>query len=385
MMQGTVQPGRLRNFGYTALTFAVALALSSCKKEAGGDGAPPPAQVVTTGDMSLVSVDKPDQFPLVQAVPYDAAATLDVTGSVFPDIAREVPVISLASGRVVDIKARLDDHVKKGQLLLKIQSPDSTNAFDTYLKAVADERMNNKAYVRGKELYEHGAISLGTLEQFEDAETDSLADLKAAEEQIDTLGIDKNHPSPVVPVYSPISGVIVQQFVTQAAAAGVTFSGSATAFTVADLSTVWIVCDVFENDVPKLALGQTAQIHINGYPDRVLTGHISDIGPLLDPSIRTAKVRLEVSNPGFLKIGMFATATFESLKKDHFAMVPAPSILHLHDREWVFVPAGDSKFRRVEIKAGQMVGDKQVILSGIQSGQQVVSNVLQLEATLEAQ
>ena len=112
---------------------------------------PPFATVVTTGDMSLVSVDKPNQFPLVAAQAYDAPRELDVTGTVFPDIAREIPVISLASGRVVDIKARLDDNVKKGQLLLKIQSPDSTGAFDTYLKAVNDERMNNKAYMRAKD------------------------------------------------------------------------------------------------------------------------------------------------------------------------------------------------------------------------------------------
>lgn len=385
MTQKTVQRISLRKFGLAAMIFAAALTLSSCKKQEGGNGAPPPTQVATTGDMALVHVDKPDQFPLVAAGPFDAAAKLDVTGTVFPDIAREVPVISLASGRVVDIKARLGDGVKKGQLLLKIQSPDSTNAFDTYLKAVNDERMNNKAYVRAKVLYEHGAISLGTLEQAEDAETDSQADLKAAEEQIDTLGIDKNHPSPVVPVYSPISGVIIQQNVTQAAAAGVTFSGSATAFTVADLSVVWIVCDVYENDLSKISLGQVAQIKTSAYPDKVLTGRISDIEPILDPSLRTAKVRLELANPGFLKVGMFTTATFESQHKDHFAMVPAPSVLHLHDREWVFVPAGENKFRRVEVKAGQMVGDKQVILSGIQSGQQVVSNVLQLEATLEAQ
>jgi membrane fusion protein, heavy metal efflux system len=364
-----------------------ALAITACKSkvEVGDAGAPPSTNVVTTGDMSLVSVDKPDQFPLVRAEAYDAPAELDVTGTVFPDIAREIPVISLASGRVVDIKARLDDNVRKGQLLLKIQSPDSTGAFDTYLKAVADERMNNKAYVRSKDLYEHGAISLSTLEQAEDAETDSLADLKAAGETLETLGVDKSHPSPVVPVYSPISGVIVQQNVTNAAAAGVTYSGSATAFTVADLSVVWVICDVYENDIPKLALGQLAQIKLNAYPDRPLTGHISDIGPVLDPAIRTAKVRIEVPNPRILRIGMFVTAVFQSLQKKHFALVPAPSVLHLHDRDWVFVPAGGNKFRRVEVKAGQMVGDKQAILSGIQSGQQVVSNVLQLEATLEAQ
>ena len=385
MMYGKKRENLNPNIAKAVLILAITLCLSSCKKQEGGNGAPPPTQVATMGDMALVHVDKPGQFPLVTASPYDAAAELDVTGSVFPDIAREVPVISLASGRVVDIKARLGDSVKKGQLLLKVQSPDSTNAFDVYLKAVSDERMNNKAYVRAKVLFEHGAISQGTLEQAEDAETDSLADLKAAEEQLDTLGIDKNHPSPIVPVYSPITGIIVQQNVTQAAAAGVTYSGSATDFTVADLSQVWIVCDVYESDLSKIAMGQTAMVKTNAYPDKVLTGRISDIGPILDPSIRTAKVRLEVSNPGFLKVGMFTTATFESKEKKHYAQVPAPSVLHLHDREWVFVPAGDNKFRRVEVKAGQMVGDNQVILSGVQSGQQVVSNVLQLEATLEAQ
>ena len=371
--------------GTFILLLTAASCISGCKSQKGGDGAPPSMPVVQTGDMSLVSVDKPDQFPLVSADAYTAKATLNVTGTVNPDVAREIPVISLVSGRVVDIKARLDDNVKKGQLLLKIQSPDSTAAFDAYTKAVNDERMNNKQYVRSQELYDHGAISLTALEQAEDAEKDSLADLKAAEETLDTLGADKTHPSPVVPVYAPISGVIIQQNVTQAAAAGVTFAGSATAFTIADLSSVWVICDVYENDIPKIALGQEAKIKLNAYPDRDLIGHVSDIGPVLDPSIRTAKVRIEVLNPGILKVGMFVTATLESGQPQHFAEVPAPSVLHLHDRDWVFVPAGGNKFRRVEVKAGQMDGDKQVILAGVQSGQQVVSNVLQLEATLEAQ
>jgi cobalt-zinc-cadmium efflux system membrane fusion protein len=372
---------------------AACLALSSCKNDTSGGTGPSQLPVEQKGDMSLVSVDKPDQFPLVQAESYDAPAELDVTGSVFPDIAREIPVISLGSGRVVDIKARLDDYVKKGQLLLKIQSPDSSNAFDVYLKARNDEIMNNKQYQRTKDLYQHGAISLSILEQAEDAEDDSLADLKSAEEQLETLGIDKDHPSPIIPIYSPISGVIVQQDVTMAAAAGVNFSGSATAFTVADLSTIWVICDVYERDIPKLALGQEAKIKTIAYPDKVITGRISDIGPVLDPNIRTAKVRIEVPNPGFLKLGMFVNATFQSLKKQQFAVVPAPAVLHLHDRDWVFVPAGGNQFRRVAVKAGDMVGDKQEVLAMIEngkeapfpSGQQVVSNVLQLEATLEAQ
>jgi cobalt-zinc-cadmium efflux system membrane fusion protein len=366
---------------------AVCVLPAACgKKFNPTDGAAPPAQTIPIGDMSLVTVDKPSQFPLVSADQIEAASELRVTGSVNPDIAREVPVISLASGRVVDIRARLDDHVKKGDLLLKVQSPDITNAFDTYLKAVNDEQLTNKAYLRAKDLFGHGAISQGMLEQAEDAEKDAKADLTAAEEQLNTLGVNKDHPSSVVPVYAPISGVIVAQNVTSSAAAGVTYSGSSTVFTIADLSVVWVICDVYENDIPKIQLGQSAQIRLDAYPDKVLTGRISDIGPVLDPSIRTAKVRVEVPNPGMLRLGMFVTATLESRTVVIRAVVPASAVLHLHDRDWVFIPAEGNRFRRMEVHAGPMLpGSRQEILSGISPGQQVVSNVLQLEATLEAQ
>jgi cobalt-zinc-cadmium efflux system membrane fusion protein len=362
--------------------------LTACKKDFNpADGAPPTAQVVPTGDMSLVSVDKPEQFPLVAAEKTDAPSQLNVTGSVFPDVSTEVPVISLANGRVVNLKVRLDDNVKKGQFLFSVQSPDISNAFDAYLKAVNDEQLNNKAFLRAQDLYQHGAIAQSLLEQAEDAERDAKADLNAAEEQLKIYGVDKDHPSPVVNVYAPISGVIVAQNVTNAAAAGVTLSGSATAFTVADLSHVWILCDVYENDIPKLTLGQEAKIKLLAYPDKPLSGRIADIGPVLDPTIRTAKVRIEIPNPqGILRLGMFVNATFESTSKKEFAVVPADAVLHLHDRDWVFVPMGDKKFKRVEVHAGEMLpGNRQALLGGINPGQQVVSNVLQLEATLEGQ
>ena len=371
----------LRSIFLTTACLAALVSLTACKKEFNpADGAPPSAQVVPTGDMSLVSVDKPGLFPVVAAEKMEAASQLTATGSVLPDINREVPVISMANGRVVDIKTRLDDNVKKGQLLLKVQSPDITNAFDTYLKAANDEQLTNKAFVRAEDLFTHGAISQAMLEQAEDTEKDAKADLTATEEQLNTLGVDKNHPSSVVNVYAPISGVIVAQNVTNAAAAGVNLSGTATAFTIADLSTVWIVCDVYENDISKVRLGQEAKIKINAWPDHPITGHISDIGPILDPSLRTAKVRSEVPNPGFLKLGMFGTATFTGLEKETRAVVPADAVLHLHDRDWVFIPAGDKQFKRIEVRAGKMLdGNRQEILSGMQPGQQVVAKALLLE------
>jgi membrane fusion protein, heavy metal efflux system len=360
------------------------LAAAGCKSGNQGDGAPPPAKVVEVSDMSVIAIDPSEaqKFPLATVGQVQAPAELNVTGAVFPDVSREVPVISLASGRVVDIKTRLDDNVKKGQLLFTVQSGDVTSAFNAYLKAVDDEQLANKAWIRSQDLYSHNAISRAMLEQADDSEKDAKADLVAAEEQLKLLGVDQNHPSNTVNVYAPISGVIIAQNVTNAAAAGVQLSGSPNAFTIADLSSVWVICDVYENDLPKVHLGQQARIVLNAYPDRPLIGHISDIGPVLDPSLRTAKVRIQVANPGFLKLGMFATATFSSADKQTFAIVPADAVLHLHDRDWVYTPAGPNHFRRTEVRAGKMLDDgrRQQILSGIAAGQQVITHALLLEA-----
>jgi len=358
-----------------------AASLLGCKSKDEGATAPPPTKVVEVQDMNLITVAKPEQFRLSLVDKIESAAEFDLTGTVVPDIAREVPVISLANGRVVDIKARLDDNVKKGQLLLRVQSPDITNAFNAYLKATNDEQLANRAYLRAEDLYKHGAIAQAMVEQAEDTEKNAKANLTAAEEQLATLGVDKHHPSSVVDVRAPISGVIVAQNANAAGAAGVGLSGSATTFTVADLSVVWIICDANENDIPKLQLGQQATVHFNAYPDKAITGRISDIGPVLDPAIRTAKVRLEVKNPGFMKLGMFVTARFVARTKEMHPVVPAEAVLHLHDRDWVFVPIGGSQFRRTEVKAGRMMpGSRQVILLGIQPGQQVVANALSLES-----
>jgi membrane fusion protein, heavy metal efflux system len=372
------------NLKSSVLAFGTCLicAAAGCGSKDEGSGAPPPAKVVEVTDMNLITIDKNDvaKFPIVAADQIETASELKATGTVFPDISREVPVISLANGRVVDIKTRLDDNVKKGQLLFSVQSSDVTSAFASYLKAVNDEQVANKAYLRADDLFKHGAIAQAMLEQAEASEKDAKADLTAAEEQLRVLGVDKNHPSPIVNVYAPISGVIIGQNVTNAAAAGVTLSGSATAFTIADLTSVWILCDVYENDISKLQPGQEATIKIGAYPDTILTGRVSDIGPVLDPSIRTAKVRIEVHNPGILRLGMFVNATFSSRKKATYTVVPSNAVLHLHDRDWVYLPVGGNQFKRTEVHAGNMLdGNRQEILSGLNPGQQVVTNALLLE------
>ena len=159
-----------------------------------------------------------------------------------------------------------------------------------------------------------------------------------------------------------------------------------TAFTIADLSHVWIMCDVYESDLASVHLGEKAEIRLMAYPDKVFTGVIGDIGAVLDPSIRTAKVRIQVDNPGMLmRVGMFATATFYGRTTQAHLAVPATAILHLHDREWVYMPAsGRGDFRRVAVEGGDMLPEgMQEIKSGIESGQQVVANALTLQNTVD--
>jgi cobalt-zinc-cadmium efflux system membrane fusion protein len=347
--------------------------------------APPSPQVENEGGVSLITVDHPSRFPLATASEYRATSTLNVTGTVNPDISRQIPVISIASGRVVAIHTQIGAFVKKGQLLMEVQSTDISNAFDQYLKAVNDERLARAQDERAKILYEKGAIAKSQLEIADDGEQDAKTDLLAAEQLLIVLGVDKYHPSLTAKVYSPATGVVIAQNVTNAAATGVTYSGTSTAFTIADLSQVWVICDVYENDLPMVHVGQTADIRLNAYPDRVITGTIGEIDAVLDPSIRTAKVRIQVSNPDrLMRIGMFATATFHGRRPEQHTMVPASAILHLHDRDWVYVPAGEGKFKRIGVVAGAMVGEgNQEIISGLAVGQQVVTNALELQNSVE--
>jgi cobalt-zinc-cadmium efflux system membrane fusion protein len=367
------------------LLLILPLAFTGCKKQDEGDGAPPAAQLVQADNASLITVNNPDQFPLAAATGFSSALDLRVTGAVAPDVARTVPVITLANGRVVDVRVRLGDTVKKGQLIMRVQSSDVSGAFDTYLKAVNDEHLAAKALTRAQTLYDHGAVSQSQLEQAEDAEQDARADRNAADEQLKTLGVDKDHPGSTVNVYAPISGVIVQQNVTNAAAAGAALSGSPNAFMIANLSTIWVLCDVYENDIAGLHLGQTADIHPTAFPDKTFSGKISDIGPVLDPNIRTAKVRIEIPNPNnLLRVGMFVNATFHGNTAVAHAAVPATAVLHLHDSDWVYTPADNHHLKRIPVVAGRMLpGNLQEIVSGLSAGQQVVSNSLALQSTVE--
>jgi cobalt-zinc-cadmium efflux system membrane fusion protein len=360
-------------------------------------GAPPAPNVVPFSDATLFSVDKPEQYPLATATERPATSELVVTGTVTPDVSKQVPVPSLATGRIVEINARLGDEVTKGQLLFRVRSADVAGAYSNYLQALhnqdvaADnERLTALQLNRARILFENGSYPKSTLEIAENAEVGmqgALEDAKiitaTAKEQLGLLGVDPDKPGGIVSVYAPVAGTITDQEITNQSA--VQSYNTPTPFTISDLSSVWVVCDVYENDLATVKIGDPAEIMLNAYPDRKFKGKVSNLLPILDPNIRTGKVRIEVQNPGIMRLGMFVTATFRGQTTEMHTIVPAAAIMHLHDRDFVFQPAGGNKFRRVEVVSGDLLNDNtslQEVKSGLKPGDQVITNALVLDHVL---
>jgi cobalt-zinc-cadmium efflux system membrane fusion protein len=291
-------------------------------------------------------------------------------------------VPSLASGRIVEIDARLGDEVKKGQLLFKVRSADVANAFSNYRQAVKNEELTKIQLDRANVLYQDGAYPKSTLVIAQNAEDDNIVVLDTAKEQLQLLGVNPSHPTGTVAVFAPVSGTITDQEITDQS--GVQALTPPNPFTISDMSHVWIVCDVWENNMAQVHLGEYADIHLAAYPNRVLKGRIGNILPIVDPNIRTAKVRLEVENPGLMRLGMFVTATFHGQTAEKHATVPSTAILHLHDREWVYAPLPNGNFQRKEVTAGNMLpGNLQEIAGGIGPGDKVVRDALVFQNTVE--
>jgi cobalt-zinc-cadmium efflux system membrane fusion protein len=367
-----------------ALALALGCFMAGCRAKAHTDpaaGEPPPAQVEKETNGDVFKVDNPDQFPLATAAERSATQELNVTGTVMVDVSKSIPVVSLASGRITEIHARVGDTVKKGQLLLKVHSADISQAFSDYRQAVVDEVLAKAQLNRAKILFDKGAIAQKDVEVAQDAEDKAVVTVENTLARIKVLGGDPKNPSATVDIFSPASGVITDQQVT--AASGTQGLASPNLFTISDLSHVWIVCDVYEDKLSFVRLGEYADIHLTAYPDMVLKGRVSNIGAILDPNLRTAKVRLEVPNPGLLRLGMFVAATFHGQQAVTRAVVPSTAIMHLHDRDWVYVPKDGGRFQRVEVVAGNMLANNMQEVTGLQPGQQVAQNALVVQATVE--
>ena len=366
--------------GFLPLLLALAL-LTNCsntKAEPSAGGV-----VETNADPNVFTMQAPGQFPLTTVEVRKVSDELHVNGVIAPDVNRSVPVVSLGGGRVVEIKTRLGDYVQKGEVLLLINSPDLSTALADYQKFTADEQLADKQLARAKLLYDKGAIALAELENVEDAKAKAVADLNAAVQRVHALGGDVNNPSPLLPLRAPISGVIVDQQIT--GGTGVrSLDNQQALFTIADLSVVWVLCDVYQDMLPRVHVGDTAEINLNGYTEN-FPGKVINISQVLDQATRTAKVRIEIPNPhGVMRAGMFATATFRASQPVERIVVPPSAIVHLHDKDWVYVPLGQNRFRRVAVQLGGQEKDgSQQVISGLKPGDQVVTNALQFSSAAE--
>jgi cobalt-zinc-cadmium efflux system membrane fusion protein len=373
-------------FGLLLAAITFLLILDGCGKAEGQDpaaGAPPAAKVVPVADASLFTVDRPEQFPLAAATGRPTTSELIANGTVTPDLTRTVPVVSLASGRIMAIHTRLGDAVQKGQVLMTVRSDDVSGGYSSYKMAVADETLAQAQLERAKDLYEHGAFALNDFQVAQDTEEKTRIAVDTLAEHLRLLGNDPEHMTFMVDIAAPVAGVVTDQEV--AAGSLVQAYSTPYPFTISDLSAVWVVCDVYENDLATVRIGDPAEIRLNAYPDRVFRGKVSNMLPVLDPTIRTAKVRIEVENPGIMRLGMFVKATFRGQTTEMHTVVPASAVLHMHDRDYVFVPAPGNKFRRVEVVSGDVLQNNtelQEVKTGLKPGDQVVTNALVLDHVL---
>jgi membrane fusion protein, heavy metal efflux system len=338
-----------------------------------------------TLDPNLLIVDHPERFQTVKVESRDLPTELSANGTIQPDVNKTIHVTSLGSGRVVDLKVRLGDYVNKGQELLVISSPDLGGAMGDYQKASVDEALARKALDRAQLLYSKGALAQKDLEVADNAESKAVSDLKTSESRLRVLGGDPAHPSTMIELRAPVAGTIVEQNVS--GFEGIkSLDNTPNLFTIADLSSVWVVCDVYENDLNDVHIGDPAEVRLNAFSDRVFKGSVSDISRVLDPNTRSAKVRIVLENPdGAFRPGMFAVATFRSRQKKPHLVVPATAVMRLQDKDWVFHKETALSFRRLEVRTAGLSDGLQQIQQGAKAGDELVANALAFSAAASEQ
>ena len=375
------------SLAFLGLTSMIVTLLTGCNGQAKVDAKSvdtPPAKVEEAPDLNVATIDRPDLFPLARVEMKNTPNELSANGVVAPDVSRNVPVVALTSGRVVEVRARLGDEVKKEQVLLTLTSPDMSSAISDYQKFRADENLAKTQLERSQLLFSHGAVAQKDLQVAEDTYEKAKVDTFTAAQKIQILGGDLNHLTPLIEVKAPVSGTIIEQNVTNAAGVK-SLDNSPNLFTIADLSHVWVLCDVYENNLSQVHLDDKAFVQLNAYPDRRLEGRVSNISSLLDPNTRTAKVRIDLPNSGgLMRPNMFATVMFVSQGAQKRAMLPVGAVLRLQDRDWVFLKLNAKQFRRTEVQSGPASADGlQQILSGVKPGDQVAADALQFSRAIE--
>lgn len=331
-----------------------------------------------TPQLFTVPQDQMSRVQVVTIEPTTIRRTLRLTGTVAYNAFNTTPVITQVGGPVTKILVVPGEHVKAGQAMLDVSSPDYAQTLDAYLKASDSYRLSQKNYSRAQDLYQHHAIAQRDLEQAESDRNQARADLNAAEQGLKILGIKNpdglaNAPSSAqIPVLAPIAGEVVERLVS---AGQVVQAGQTQAFTISDLSTVWVLANVYQADLAYIHRGDDVVVQTDAYPNS-FHGRISYIAPALDTSTRTLQARVVADNPGEkLKKDMYCTVTVTAGTLANAIAVPDASVLRDDNNEpFVYVAVDGNQFGRRDVEVGASQNGRTQILKGLSVGDRVVGD-----------
>jgi cobalt-zinc-cadmium efflux system membrane fusion protein len=365
----------------SAMAIAFVLALTAChSNEQASQMTSFSANAAKSATPELFTIPQ-DQMQHVQVVtvaPTTLKRTLRLTGAVAYNAFSTTPVITQVGGPVSRILVVPGQHVKAGEPMLDVSSPDFSQLLDSYLKAADSFRLAEKFYARAQDLFQHHAIAERDLEQAESDRNHAQADLNAAEQGMKILGIKnpedlaKTPSSALIPVLAPISGEVVERLV---APGQVVQAGQTQAFTISDLSTVWVLANVYQADLAYVHSGDDVVVETDAYPDS-FHGRISYVSPALDPGTRTLQARIVVDNPGEkLKRDMYCTVTVTAGVLSNVVALPNASVLRDDNNQpFVYVATSTNQFGRRDVDLGESQNGQTQILKGISVGERVVGD-----------
>jgi membrane fusion protein, heavy metal efflux system len=336
------------------------------------------ASTSTTPQLFTIPQDQMSHVQVVTVHPRTLTRTLRLTGAVAYNAFATTPVITQVGGPVSRILVVPGQHVKAGQPMLEVSSPDYSQLLDSYLKAADSFRLANKNYIRAQDLYQHHANAERDLEQAESDRNQAQADLNAADQGMKILGIKnpgdlaQSPSSAQIPVLAPIGGEVVERLVSPGQ---VVQAGQTQAFTISDLGTVWVLANVYQADLASVRSGDDVVVQTSAYPDS-FHGRISYVSPALDPNTRTLQARIVVDNPGEkLKRDMYCTVIVTAGSISNAIAVPDSSVLRDDNNQpFVYVASDTNQFGRRDVEIGQTQNGQTQILKGISVGEKVVGD-----------
>lgn len=298
-----------------------------------------------------------------------ALSQFTLTGSIAPDENKMVKVFPLVSGVAQNVNVQLGDVVQKGQTLAIMKSAEMAGFTKDYISAEADVRNARRTLETTQELYKGGLASQKDLEQAKSDYQKSLAESKRAGA---VISINKSNNNGYE-LKAPITGFVVEKNLTSNTQ--VRADNSQNLFTIADLSTVYVLINVYESDISKIQTGDPVKVTTLSYPDKTFAGKIDRIDNMLDPDNKVMHARIKITNPGnLLKPGMFANVLIRAKSGETLPEVSSKALVFDNDRNYVIVIDGPAKVHIQPVEIAKTVEDRAYIKSGLKPGDRVVAS-----------